>query len=209
MTHLTQVNLPYELAAKLRLRDSYDWHQRAWECFPGRPRDARDFLTRLDEKPEGFRLLIVSPREPARPDWCPADDEHWRTKPIPETYFGRSRYAFQLRANPTKKVTALNPEGSPRKNSRRVPLRTREMLLAWLQRKAEQGGFRVDPEKVRTTPEGPERFSKPGACGTHTAVDFRGVLEVTDPAAFHGAFTRGIGSAKAFGFGMLVIAPIK
>jgi len=28
-----------------------------------------------------------------------------------------------------------------------------------------------------------------------------GVLTVTDPAKFHEAFTRGIGSAKAFGFG--------
>jgi CRISPR-associated protein Cas6/Cse3/CasE subtype I-E len=35
-----------------------------------------------------------------------------------------------------------------------------------------------------------------------------GVLTVTDPAKFHDTFTRGIGSAKAFGFGLLVIAPI-
>jgi CRISPR system Cascade subunit CasE len=207
MTHLTQLDLPYELAAKLRLRDSYDWHQRAWECFPGRPKDGRDFLTRLDEKAEGFRLLIVSPHEPTRPDWCPTDN--WRSRPIPETYFGRARYAFQLRANPTKKVTALNPDGSPKKNSRRVPLRTREELLAWLRRKAERAGFRVDLETVRTIPQGPERFSKAGARGTHTAVEFRGVLEVTDSPAFHAAFTRGIGSAKAFGFGLLVIAPLQ
>jgi CRISPR system Cascade subunit CasE len=206
MTHLTQVDLPYELAAKLRLRDSYDWHQRAWECFPGRDGQPRDFLTRLDEKPEGFRLLIVSPNEPTRPEWCPA--AHWRSRPIPETYFGRNRYAFQLRANPTKKVTALNADGSPKKNSRRVPLRTREDLLAWFQRKAEQGGFRVDSKIVRTIPEGPDRFNRPGAHGTHTAVEFRGVLSVTDPAKFHETFTRGIGSAKAFGFGLLVIAPI-
>lgn len=206
MTHLTQVDLPYELAAKLRLRDSYDWHQHAWECFPGRPKDARDFLTRLDEKTEGFRLLIVSPHEPTRPDWCPADN--WRSRSIPEGYFGRTRYAFQLRANPTKKVTALNPDGSPKKNSRRVPLRTREELLAWLQRKAGQSGFRVNLETAQTIPQGPERFSKAGARGTHTAVEFRGVLEVTDPAAFHATFTRGIGSAKAFGFGLLVIAPV-
>ncbi len=30
---------------------------------------------------------------------------------------------------------------------------------------------------------------------------------MTDPAKFHETFTRGIGSAKAFGFGLLVIAP--
>ena len=207
MTHLTQILLGYAQAARLGLRDTYDWHQRAWECFPGRPKDARDFLTRLDERPEGFRLLIVSPVEPTRPDWCPPDN--WRNRTIPEGYFGRTRYAFQLRANPTKKVTALNPDGSPKKNSRRVPLRTREELLAWLQRKAEQGGFRVDLEAVRTIPQGLERFSKAGARGTHTAVEFRGILEITDPTAFHATFTRGIGSAKAFGFGLLVIVPLQ
>ena len=38
---------------------------------------------------------------------------------------------------------------------------------------------------------------------------YQGILNVTDPAAFHRTFTRGIGSAKAFGFGLLVIAPIQ
>jgi CRISPR system Cascade subunit CasE len=43
--------------------------------------------------------------------------------------------------------------------------------------------------------------------GMHSAVEFQGALNVTDPAKFHETFTRGIGSAKAFGFGLLVIAP--
>jgi hypothetical protein len=29
-----------------------------------------------------------------------------------------------------------------------------------------------------------------------------------DPARFHETFTRGLGSAKAFGFGLLMIAPV-
>jgi CRISPR system Cascade subunit CasE len=39
-------------------------------------------------------------------------------------------------------------------------------------------------------------------------VEFEGVLTVTNPADFHRTFTLGIGSAKAFGFGLLVIAPV-
>jgi len=34
------------------------------------------------------------------------------------------------------------------------------------------------------------------------------MLTVTDPAKFHETFTRGVGPAKAFGFGLLVIAPV-
>ena len=208
MTYLTQVTLDFATAARLRLRDSYAWHQAVWKAFPGRDGGPREFLTRLDQRRENFRLLIVSPMQPVRPDWCPADGEIWKTKPIPDTYFTRSRYAFQLCANPTKKVSKKLSDGSLTKNGRRVPLRKREELAKWIMRKSEQGGFIVDDATLRTFPRGREYFEKKGQSGLHSAVEFEGVLTVTDPAKFHGTFARGIGSAKAFGFGLLVIAPI-
>jgi CRISPR system Cascade subunit CasE len=207
MTYLTQVALDFATAARLRLRDSYDWHQAVWKAFPGREDDRRDFLTRLDPSREGFRLLIVSSTEPVRPDWSPPDPESWQTKSIPEAYFTRSRYAFQLCANPTKKVTKLAPDGNPTKNGRRVPLGTREELVAWLGRKGSQGGFSVDEDTLRCFPRGREYFEKNGHCGLHSAVEFQGMLTVNEPTKFHESFTHGIGPAKAFGFGLLVIAP--
>jgi len=206
MTHLTQVTLDFTTAARLRLRDCYDWHQAVWKAFPGRDGAKRDFLSRLDQQKDGFRLLIVSPSDPTRPDWCPTVS--WQSKPIPGTYFSRGRYAFQVCANPTKKITKLGADGSPTKNGKRVPLRTREEFVAWMQRKGEQGGFAADEDTLRTFSRGREYFEKQGMRGMHSAVEFQGVLSVTDPAKFHATFTRGIGSAKAFGFGLLVIAPI-
>lgn len=206
MTYLTQAIIDHAIVAKHGFRDVYDWHQAVWKAFPNRDGASRDFLTRLDERNDGFRLLIVSPEIPTRPEWCPVDS--WQTKPIPETYFGKRRYAFQLLANPTKKVTKLGADGKPTKNGKRVPLRTREEYVAWMQRKAEQGGFAVEADTLRTIQQSRESFQKKGADGTHTAVEFQGVLTVNDPAKFHETFTRGIGSAKAFGFGLLVIAPI-
>lgn len=208
MAYLTQVTLDFATAARLRLRDSYDWHQAVWKAFPGRDRERRDFLTRLDRRREGFRLLIVSPIEPVHPAWCPAGSECWKTTPIPEAYFTRRRYAFQLCGNPTRKVAVHNPDGSFRKNGRRVPLGTREDLVAWINRKGEQGGFSVAEEVLRTFSRGREYFEKNGMRGLHSAVEFQGVLAVTDPATFFETFSRGVGSAKAFGFGLLVIAPI-
>lgn len=205
MTYLTQSTIDHATALNRGLRDTYDWHQAVWKAFPGRDGKNRDFLTRLDERGDGFRLLIVSAEIPTRPDWCPVDC--WQTKPIPETYFGKSRYAFQLCANPTKKVTKLQPDGNPTKNGKRVPLRSREELVAWMQRKGEQGGFVVEEAMLRTIPRGREHFAKDGARGLHSTVEYQGVLTITDPAKFHETFTRGIGSAKAFGFGLLVIAP--
>ena len=209
MTYLTQLNLDFATAARLPLKDAYAWHQAVWHAFPGRSDSERDFLTRLDRRQDGFRLLIVSPIEPTRPSWCPPDAESWRTKAIPDAYFRRTRYAFQLCVNPTKKVAKLKPDGTKTKNGRRVPLRTREEMLAWISRKGEQGGFTVDTETTRTYSRGREYFQRQGVSGLHSAMEYEGVLTVTDPFTFHQTFTRGIGSAKAFGFGLLVIAPIQ
>jgi len=209
MTYLTQVTLDFAAAARLRLHDNYDWHQAVWKAFPGRDGQQRDFLTRLDQRREGFRLLIVSLTQPVRPEWCPPNAESWKTKSIPESYFTRSRYAFQLCANPTKKVAKELPDGRLTKNGRRVPMRTREELVEWIARKGENGGFAVDEAALRTISRGRDYFEKQGMRGLHSAVEYQGVLTVTDPVKFHETFTRGIGPAKAFGFGLLVIAPLR
>jgi CRISPR system Cascade subunit CasE len=214
MNWLTQLTLNHATVARRHLRDTYAWHQAAWQCFPGRPNDGRDFLTRLDESPQGFRLLIVSPKPTVRPDWCP--EGAWQSREIPPDYFSRSRYAFQLRANPTKKVVnpdkakAIGPDGriNRNKNARRIPLRRPEDLVSWLKRKAEAGGFAVEAESLRIIPEGQEHFNRGRQRGAHASVELRGTLRVTDPAKFHQTFVTGLGSAKAFGFGLLVIAPL-
>jgi CRISPR system Cascade subunit CasE len=214
MNWLTQLTLDHATVARRQLRDNYDWHKAAWQCFPGRPEAARDFLMRLDESPRGFRLLVVSPHPPTRPDWCPPDS--WESREIPPDYFKRSRYAFQLRANPTKKVVnpdrpkIIRPDGrlDRNKNARRVPLRQPTELVAWLERKGEAGGFTVEAESLRVIPEGQDHFSRGRQQGVHASVEFRGTLVVTDAATFHQTFVTGIGSAKAFGFGLLVIAPL-
>jgi len=205
--HLTQILVSYEDAVRLlRIRDTYDWHQRVWQAFGGRDGQPRDFLTRVDRLEEGYRLLILSTVQPHKPDWCPTDC--FKTKLVPETFLDHTHYRFSLLANPTKKVRVDNPDGSRKKNGSRVPLTKREDLVAWLERKADAGGFRFDPASLRTIPRGREYFHKPGAQGLHSAVEFQGTLQVTLPATFRESFQGGIGSAKAFGFGLLVLGPV-
>lgn len=80
--------------------------------------------------------------------------------------------------------------------------------MAWITRKGEQGGFAVEEETLRTTPRGREHFHKNDNAGLHSAVEFEGILSVTDRSRFYEAFKQGIGSAKAFGYGLLVLAPV-
>ncbi len=204
--HLTQILVSYEDAVRLlRIRDSYDWHQRVWQAFGHRDGETRDFLIRVDRKEEAYRVLILSRSIPRKPDWCPTDC--FGTKVIPDEYFARPRYRFSLLANPTRKVRSENADGSRRKNGRRVPIVQREELLDWLRRKGEAGGFTPDLDSLRTIPRGREFFYKPGAHGTLAAVEFQGQCTVTDPAAFRATIAAGIGSAKAFGFGLLCLSP--
>jgi CRISPR system Cascade subunit CasE len=212
MTHLTRVIVPFELARSLQIRDSYDWHQRVWEMFPGHDGERRDFLTRMDDKTDSIELLVVSPEPPVRPDWCALED--WRVKEIAPGYFHRSRYAFRLHANPTKKIVdprkpkIVRPDGKldRNRNARRIALTEPDALRGWLARKAEAGGFVV--EQARIKPFGKVFFRKPGAFAPHFAVDFEGVLAVTEPQRFYETFCRGIGSAKALGFGLLTVIPL-
>jgi CRISPR system Cascade subunit CasE len=223
--HLTRIQIDYETAHKAGLRDSYAWHQWAWQAFPGRPADCRDFLTRLDDTGEGFRFLIQSPLAPTRPPNCP--EPAWETRPIPDGFFDRERFRFSLLANPTRKVRS-NGKGELLKNSRRVPvfydpekkadpatrIDARAALVDWLARQATAHGFRFEEKNLKTVPRPRQVFVKKSRAdearhaGLHAAVEFVGELAVTDTAAFRRAVSTGIGPAKAFGFGMLCLAPL-
>lgn len=112
--HLTQILVPCEDAVRLhRIRDTYDWHQHVWRDFAGiiphRPDKGRvakgtrpekqertppDFLCRIDEVENSYRLLILSTTPPMKPDWC--HTHYFGTKVIPDEYFTHARYRFSF-----------------------------------------------------------------------------------------------------------------
>lgn len=216
--HLTRVFLDYETAALRGIHDAYDWHQRAWDAFPhldgarnasrgeGGP---RHFLTRLDEKDGGYQLLLLSPTEPRRPDWCPEHERNWRTKPVAPSFLEHERYRFSLRANPTWKLTPKGPDGRRIRQGKRVPLHEPDDLRKWMARKASASGFTLE-QCLRIMPLGLKHFTKEKErqLGTLHIVDFEGVLRVADHPAFQAAFANGLGTAKAFGCGLLILQPL-
>lgn len=128
-----------------------------------------------------------------------------------------ARLRFRLVANPTRRVieTRLGSDGAPRPG-RRVPVRTEEELLHWLIRKGAEGGFSVGPDaaaaarSVVVRPLG-DATGRRGADRdgriTLRGVGFDGVLAVEDAARLRQALESGVGSGKAFGFGLLSIGP--
>ena len=63
------------------------------------------------------------------------------------------------------------------------------------------------PLEIRPMVE--SHFRKKDLSGYHGGVQFRGTLEVIDPERFIETYQSGIGSAKGFGFGLLLLAPVK
>lgn len=186
-------------------------------------------LHRLDADPRGGApALLVQSR--AAPDWSglPADyllaaAENPARKPIGPLYAGLREGAllrFRLRANPTKRLsTPPGPDGR-RPPGKRVDLRREEDRLAWLRRKGDGAGFALlavhaapAVPDARANPEGRQTGTRPGPAPAAArrlvfgAVLFEGRLRVTDADAFRRAAAEGIGSGKAYGFGLLSVAP--
>jgi CRISPR system Cascade subunit CasE len=122
-------------------------------------------------------------------------------------------FQFRLVANPTKKEKR---EG--RKQGRRQalpdfqPLQTENDELtpaqAWLRRKGEQHGFEIlwaISEAFWLGPGVNESVAQKQSLPLY-GVRFEGILRVIEPEKFILGIREGIGSAKAFGFGLLSLA---
>ncbi|MEW6212337.1 MAG: type I-E CRISPR-associated protein Cas6/Cse3/CasE [Acidobacteriota bacterium] len=224
---------PRSRLARRDIADCHDLHRTILSAFPQKENDSDGarcqfaVLHRLDiDRRTGRVTLLVQSNE--RPDWsrlpkdylAETDAENPACKPIEEIYNSLrpgARLAFRLRANPTRKIdTRTGPDGK-RRNGRRVDLRSEEDRLAWLRRKAEASGFRLlavrlndEVANLRVQPEG-KYTGRREATGklSFGSVLFEGELEITDSTSFLQALSSGIGSGKAYGFGLLSIAPVR
>ena len=110
-------------------------------------------------------------------------------------------WSFDLIAAPTKKVAL---EG--KKNSQRRILRLPQERQEWLERHAEQNGFAIlqaqELEQLHIC--GRHNVDKRGVM-CHDAYHYQGILQITDGEAFRRAMQTGIGSGKAYGFGMMMV----
>jgi CRISPR system Cascade subunit CasE len=182
-----------------------------------------------DAQTGAISVLVQSSEEPewSRLPACYLSDNEQNPpcKSISNSYAtvqGGMRLRFRLRANPTRKIETKTLADGKRRNGKRVEIRDESEQAAWLERKAAQHGFRlcavrsIDEDKrkgKRATPgdsdvqsSPPDATSARGARLTFASVLFEGELVVTDAELFHAALRRGIGTGKAYGFGLLSVA---
>lgn len=81
--------------------------------------------------------------------------------------------------------------------------------FAWIEAQGERLGFTVSDDQVSASGYQQERFTTRGGHKTEfSRLDFSGRLTVTDPVCFKNALLEGIGPAKAFGCGLLLVRRI-
>jgi CRISPR system Cascade subunit CasE len=197
----------------------HDMHRTVMSAYPdpedkdAPARQAHAVLWRLDATNTGYIQHIQSR---TKPDWTNLPPAHLtqpaevRTlEPVLDAIRPGRKLAFRLLANATQDTRPAKTKGE----TIRVAHRTAEAQINWLIRKGERHGF-VIPTTHGGVPDVapspiPRLTGRKNGVGTITidAVRFDGHLIVTDPELFTHAVTNGIGRAKAYGCGLLSLAP--
>ena len=191
----------------------YEMHRSLMRAFPDDLKEGDErILFRLEPGRNGALTLLV--QSWTLPDWSylaepefrgyllPVDEPNPAVKSFDLDLAPGQVLAFRLRANPTVKRRYNE------KDHKRVGIYDEEEQFAWLKRKGELGGFRLVSARTGCQEDVGGKIKRDQE--THTlklaAVQFDGLLQVTDPDRLRQTVRQGIGSGKGFGFGLLSLA---
>lgn len=219
MTYLTQMKLnPARRASMTLLRSPQSMHAAVLASYP--MEDPGRVLWRVDTADrQQVTLYIVGRAEPdlthlvEMAGWPTA--ETWRTTdyaPFLSRLADGQRWRFRLTANPVRIGPA---EGG--KRGRVTPHVTPAQQEAWLRVKAPSWGFVPGGSEeggavvVRRSRDGFTKQDSDTVSGrrrvTISRVTFDGHLIITDAERLRGALALGMGRAKAYGCGLMTLAP--
>jgi CRISPR system Cascade subunit CasE len=187
---------PYELHRTIvALSPAVEGRRSLWRLEPASTEDPRP------------RLLLQTPAEPLwaalPPGW--GDPQSRRIDGFLSRLAKGDRLRFRLRANATN--------DRAENGQRRVALATPGELLAWLLCQGDIRGFAIPRDadgwhEVQVTIRPPVAIVR--KAGQRLALPprlFEGRLEVVDPDRLRTAVERGLGRGRAFGLGLLSLAP--
>ncbi|WP_394614504.1 type I-E CRISPR-associated protein Cas6/Cse3/CasE [Lentzea sp. JNUCC 0626] len=196
----------------------HDMHRTIMSAYPdlseGTPaRLEHKVLWRLDVTQSGYTQYVQSHTEP---DWSRLPTGHLMTQaevrplaPVLEAIAPGRKFSFRLLANPTRSARVENGQDVRKRRAHTTP----EAQIEWLISRGERDGF-VIPTVRRGEPDVapspvPTLLGQKKDQGKITVVPVRfdGHLIVTDANAFSNAVINGVGRAKAYGCGLISLAP--
>ena len=197
-------------------------HALAWKAFATDDGEERRFLFRQEQRARGLGLTAVSSKAPH--DW--GGRLRVETKPYDPKLRPGQKLRFSVRVNPTVSkmltpgargkrcdamidhIRGLKAQGQQGPFDRAAL--SQEVGLRWLSSRAKRGGFRVVEEDFGVEGYESVSFRKKWGKGpevTLARMDMTGVLEVEEPEAFCRTLFEGIGSAKGYGHGLMLVRP--
>lgn len=203
--NLIRAEIPWPAAG-----NPYEHHRRIWRLFPEESEEHRQadeanrsgFLFRVEDNRPGnpARVLVQSSRPPQHAEGITLI----ATRTVNPQPTGGQRLAFLLTANPIKNIkdAQLTEKPGKRRDTCRVPLIREQEQRDWLARKL-AGAAQI--EAVSVLPHQPIFFRRGNRAGKLVTVTFEGVLRVEDPLPLVQRLQSGIGPAKAFGCGLLLV----
>lgn len=206
--YLSRIEIPWNT-----IRNPYRVHKDIWLLFPGTASESRNnigderqgFLFRIEENRPGrpARVLVQSREVPLPSEKATI----LATREInPQPLKGQALF-FLLTANPVKTITdrkgRQNKKGGTKKC--RVPLIKEEQQREWLVAKLKDA---ADVQLVKVRPLPPIFFLRKGETGKLASAEFEGILRVKDPKTLVSILKNGIGPAKGFGCGLMLVRRI-
>jgi CRISPR system Cascade subunit CasE len=210
---------PRELL-RLARGDVYAVHQILWRLFPEDPDADRDFLFRQEIHNGWPFFYMVSLRRPQEIEGSiQVESKNYQ----PKLSTGQ-RLAFSLRVNPV--VTKKTEDGKRRVRHDVVMNAKRDLATAksgitdispgelqyaagtkWLDTRSGGHGFSFDPSLVRVFGYQQHQIKSRNQKNKiqFSVLDFSGLLTITDCNLFYRTLTNGIGRAKAFGCGLMLV----
>jgi CRISPR system Cascade subunit CasE len=221
--YFSRLKLDTTQGLRLVGRNEYEVHQALWGLFGDHPDRKRDFIYRKDDTEPAPLFYAVSARPPEDPTG------RWRveTKPYRPDLRHGDVLEFSLRVNPVR--TIKNDKGRPKRvdvvmdekcrarardGEDRLPSQAemaRSAGIKWLESRAPKLGFQFDPDRVRVDGYSIHTFTKNGKPGgkrhriRFATLEFEGTCTVTDPEAMVTTLYNGVGPAKAFGCGLMLV----
>ena len=192
--------------------NTYKEHQVLWKLFSDDPQAKRDFIYRYEPQHNLPSYYIVSKRKPVDNDYL-WDIQSKDYKPALAT---GQQFAFMLRVNPVitkngkRHDVVMHLKYDKYKDKKTRPSSqaiVEEAGREWLTKRAELGGFSFDDSSVRIDGYQPNTSGRKKGKKEirYNTMDFRGILTVIDPEIFTNTLMQGLGKAKAFGCGLMLI----
>lgn len=187
----------------------------AVECtYHSDPSTDRRSLWRIEKEADRVTLYTVTPQVPSfevlqeQVGW--SQQQTWDSRDysvLLDRLMTGQQYHFKLTANPTRTVTDAN--GKKRRKAEIGPRNQLQWLISRAEEIGANFGESTDKASAMVTRSQKLGFSNKGNRVTVIACTFEGTLTVTDPQKLQRVLIEGVGRAKAYGCGLLTLAPIQ